>query len=161
MLWLLYAWISRRLRLIVILNFYFFIIHNISLISLINFFIWVNFILLIPEILIVLLSLKKFFLPVFLYLLSLNEILFFYFILNSHKLFITYRNIWLKLRKCIVIVNKNIFWFTLGVFSCLWELRYLLWFPYMILLRLHAGIASSFSLLSKVYLRALPYYFRL
>ena len=31
----------------------------------------------------------------------------------------------------------------------------------MILLCLHAGIASSFSLLSKVYLRALSYYFRL
>ena len=161
MSWLLYAWISGRRRVIIILNFYFFIINNFSKISLINLLILLNLILLIiPYILKVLLSLKNLYVSIF-YLLSLNKILFFDFILKIYNLFITYWYIRFIFRRCIIIFNKKKLFFSLGIFVCEWELGCLLCFPYLIYLYLFATIASSFSLLVKVDLRALSFDFRI
>ncbi len=161
MSWLLYAWISGRRRVIIILNFNFFIINTFSKISLINFLILLNIILLIiPYILIILLSLKKLYVSIF-YLLSLNKTLFFDFILKINNLTITYWYIRFIFNRWIIIFNKNKLFFSLGIFVCEWELGCLLCFPYLIYLYLFATIASSFSLLGKVDLRALSFYFRI
>ncbi len=134
----------------------FLIVYYFSLISFISFFILIKIILLIPEILIVLLCIKKFYVLV----VSNWFLNSFFFNLMIWNLIIVERYIWFIFSRSIIF-NKNKLLLALWVFDCKRVLNCLLSFSWMIFLSLHAGIASSFSLPDKVNLWALSYYFGL